>query len=257
MTGLKKTFLIVAGGSGKRMLSGIPKQFLLLAGKPILMRTLEIFHRVDPSAEIVLVLPGNHFQRWRSICEEYHFHLPHMLVAGGDTRFQSVRNGLEKVDNEGLVAIHDGVRPLVTTTLIKKLIETAERLGNAVPGLTITESLRKLEKGNNYPVPRDEYMSIQTPQVFLASEIKEVANPIKIFPNPTKGEFILQLKLKETENYEVVIFDNMGKTIQKRALKNNEAQIALNMSDRPSGLYIIKVHTKDGKDYFEKLILIP
>lgn len=137
-----------------------------------MMRTLEIFHRVDPSAEIVLVLPGNHFQRWRSICEEYHFHLPHMLVAGGDTRFQSVRNGLEKVDNEGLVAIHDGVRPLVTTTLIKKLIETAERLGNAVPGLTITESLRKLEKGNNYPVPRDEYMSIQTPQVFLASEIK-------------------------------------------------------------------------------------
>ncbi len=172
MTGLKKTFLIVAGGSGKRMLSGIPKQFLLLAGKPILMRTLEVFHRVDPTAHIVLVLPSIHFNRWKSYCEEYRFNLPHEVIGGGDRRFDSVKNGLAHVDSEGLVAIHDGVRPLVTASLIKKLLETAERYGNAVPGLSLVESIRKIDHDTNYPVSRDKFVSIQTPQVFRSSEIK-------------------------------------------------------------------------------------
>lgn len=170
---MKKTFLIVAGGSGKRMLSGIPKQFLLLAGKPILMRTIEVFHRVDPSAKIVLVIPASHFNRWKAFCEDYHFNLPHIVVAGGDSRFDSVKNGLAHVDEEGLVAIHDGVRPLITPSLIKKIIETAEKEGNAIPVIKIIESLRRIDEQTNYPVPRDQYVSIQTPQVFRSAEIKE------------------------------------------------------------------------------------
>ncbi|MHC1706455.1 MAG: 2-C-methyl-D-erythritol 4-phosphate cytidylyltransferase [Bacteroidales bacterium] len=170
---MKKTFLIVAGGSGKRMLSGIPKQFLLLAGKPILMRTLEIFHRVDPSAKIIVVLPANHFEHWKALCEDYRFHLPHILAAGGITRFESVKSGLAMVEDDVWVAIHDGVRPLITTSLIRKLLEAAEKHGNAVPGLTVTESLRRLEPNKNYPVPREEYFSVQTPQVFRSTEIKQ------------------------------------------------------------------------------------
>ena len=155
------------------MLSGIPKQFLLLAGKPILMRTIEVFHRVDPSAKIVLVIPASHFSRWKTFCDDYHFHLPHALVEGGERRFESVKQGLEHVDNDGLVVIHDGVRPLITTTLIKKLIETAEKQGNAVPALKVIESVRKIDGNINHPVQRDDYVCIQTPQVFKSSEIKE------------------------------------------------------------------------------------
>ena len=134
--------VIVAGGSGKRMGAEIPKQFLELAGRPVLMHTIERFKSFNESIEIITVLPENQLRHWIELQKKYSFTVPQTLVKGGSTRFFSVRNGLKFVNVPGLVAIHDGVRPFVSIDTIKRCFETAEKLGNAIPSISPTESLR-------------------------------------------------------------------------------------------------------------------
>ena len=124
---MKKVAIIVAGGKGVRMNSEIPKQFLLLNELPILIHTLKQFSHFE---EIVLVLPHSQFEFWKELCNTYSFTQPHILVAGGETRFHSVKNGLEKINDNTVVAIHDGVRPLISTALINSLVaETKSGIG--------------------------------------------------------------------------------------------------------------------------------
>ncbi|MDN4164841.1 2-C-methyl-D-erythritol 4-phosphate cytidylyltransferase [Cytophagales bacterium LB-30] len=165
--------LIVAGGSGSRMRSEVPKQFLLLQGKPVLMHTLETFHTYSPSVEIILVLPENQLDTWSKLCQEYNFTIPHHIQRGGNTRFQSVKNGLALVINEGLVAIHDGVRPLLGQELLKKCFQEAALFGNSVAAVPAKDSLRWVEGYDNKSVERKYYWQIQTPQTFRCSVIKE------------------------------------------------------------------------------------
>jgi 2-C-methyl-D-erythritol 4-phosphate cytidylyltransferase len=165
--------VIVAGGSGKRMGAEIPKQFLELAGRPVLMHTIERFKTFSDSIEIITVLPENQLRYWLDIQKKHSFAVPHTLVKGGATRFQSVKNGLEFVNCPGLVAIHDGVRPFVSIDTIKRCFETAEKLGNAIPAISPTESLRIIKGKDTIPISRLEVKQIQTPQVFKAELIKK------------------------------------------------------------------------------------
>ncbi len=170
---MEKFALIVAGGSGTRMGTEIPKQFLELCGKPVLMHTLERFHQFDSSIQLILVLPQTQFQYWQELCERHQFRLAHQLVAGGNSRFQSVKNGLNELPAEGLVFIHDGVRPLVSLPTIQNCENTAIAKGNALPVLPVIESVRKLENGKSVHVDRQTYRLVQTPQTFQLSLIKK------------------------------------------------------------------------------------
>jgi len=165
--------IIVAGGSGKRMGAEIPKQFLELAGRPVLMHTIERFKAFNEAIEIITVLPENQLRHWIELQKKYSFTVPHTLVKGGAHRFFSVKNGLKFVNIPGIVAIHDGVRPFVSIDTIKRCFETAERLGNAIPSISPTESLRLLTEQGSMPVNRMHVKQIQTPQVFSSALIKK------------------------------------------------------------------------------------
>jgi len=169
---MKLYAVIVAGGSGKRMGADIPKQFLELAGKPVLMHSIEKFKTFNGSIEIITVLPENQLRHWTVLQEKYSFTVPNTLVKGGKSRFFSVRNGLEFVDVPGLVAIHDGVRPLVTIDTIRRCFETAEKMGNAIPVIPPSDTLRMITETGNTPINRLNVKQVQTPQVFSAELIK-------------------------------------------------------------------------------------
>lgn len=157
--------IIVAGGRGLRMGGELPKQFLPLSGKPILMRTLELFE--GEVSRIILVLPEDHIPFWEELCQRYHFTLPHTVALGGETRFHSVRSGLSHLPQAGLVAVHDGVRPLASRALIRRSFEEAERSGAALPACPVTDSLRlRQDEGKSEAVDRSRYVAVQTPQTF-------------------------------------------------------------------------------------------
>ncbi len=162
---MKRFAVIVAGGSGTRMGADIPKQFMLLGDKPVLMHTLEKF----ASCECVLVLPDSQIPYWRGLCKAHGFTQPHTVVCGGDTRSQSVMNGLSRVPADALVAIHDGVRPLVASTVIEESFKVAEEKGCAIPVIACVDSLRC----GNQAVNREEYTLVQTPQTFQAHLIQD------------------------------------------------------------------------------------
>ncbi|HOO98062.1 MAG TPA: 2-C-methyl-D-erythritol 4-phosphate cytidylyltransferase [Bacteroidales bacterium] len=170
---MKLYTLIVAGGTGKRMGAELPKQYLELAGKPVLMHTLERFKAFSEEIEIITVLPENQLRFWDDLQKRYSFSIPHTIVKGGKARFFSVKNGLKFVDDDSLVAIHDGVRPFVSIATIEKCFETAEKLGNAIPVIPPTDSLRMVTEEGSLPVNRLQYRQVQTPQVFSSALIKK------------------------------------------------------------------------------------
>ena len=168
---MKQVALIVAGGVGRRMNSEIPKQFLLLNKLPVLIHTLRQFSHLD---EIVVVLPHEHFKYWRKLCQTYEFPIKHKLVKGGQSRFHSVKNGLSTLDNRhSIVAIHDGVRPLVSRRLINELInETITGVG-VIPCISVKDSIRKIDEKNSIYIDRNKLYQVQTPQCFLVADIKK------------------------------------------------------------------------------------
>ena len=170
---MKLYAVIVAGGTGKRMHAEIPKQYLELAGKPVLMHTLEKFKAFNNAIEIITVLPENQLRFWSELQKKYSFNIQHTLVKGGKTRFFSVRNGLKFVEIPGLVAIHDGVRPFVSVETIKRCFETAEKFGNAIPVISPSDTLRMVTDQGNTPINRLQVKQVQTPQVFNAELIKK------------------------------------------------------------------------------------
>lgn len=169
---VKRTALILAGGKGLRMGTSLPKQFLLLNDKPVLMHTLSTFYTLDSDIRLILVLPEDQRGYWSNLCKEYRFAVPHEMVSGGLTRFESVQNGLAAAGEEGLIAIHDGVRPMVTPELIQRCFEAAQRDGAVIPVTPVIESLRLLEATGNRAVERGVYRLVQTPQTFQAEWIQ-------------------------------------------------------------------------------------
>jgi 2-C-methyl-D-erythritol 4-phosphate cytidylyltransferase len=170
---MKKFVMIVAGGSGSRMGTETPKQFLELCGKPVLMHTIQVFYDYDPEARIMLVLPDNQIEYWLELCKIHQFPVKHGIAIGGHERFYSVKFGLEAITGQGIVFIHDGVRPLVSIETLGRCFETALKFGNAIPVLPVNESLRKTEGAANISVDRNLYFNVQTPQTFRSEQILE------------------------------------------------------------------------------------
>ncbi len=164
----KKAVIIVAGGKGIRMSSEIPKQFIQLKGKAVLMHTIEAFYNYDNAMQIVLVLPKEHKNYWSEQCKKLSFNIEHKLVEGGSERFYSVKNGLEAIKHNevDLIAIHDGVRPFVSQDTIGNCFEKAKISAAVIPALDLTDSIRKLENEKSVSVDRSLFKAVQTPQVF-------------------------------------------------------------------------------------------
>ena len=173
---MEKYVIIVAGGSGKRMGGEMPKQFLLVSGKPILMHTVESFARVNEDFKFVLVLPEAHFSTWNALVEQYNFTIPLTLVSGGAERFFSVKNALDYVPEGALVAVHDGVRPFASVQTINEAFDVAAEKGAAVPVIDEVDSLRRVLNGASQAVNRSEYKRVQTPQVFQSTILKTAYN---------------------------------------------------------------------------------
>jgi len=163
----EKYVIIVAGGKGVRAGWDLPKQFILLNDMPVLMHTITAFYDYDPSIHIILVLPEDYIAHWSQLCANFRFTIQCQIVAGGNTRFQSVRRGLEKVERGALVGVHDGVRPLIDKQLIAKLYETAATHKGAYPVVPLIDSIRELDsEGKSHAVDRSKFRLVQTPQVF-------------------------------------------------------------------------------------------
>lgn len=167
-----KSVIITGGGKGRRMGSEIPKQFLVLAGKPILMHTIEKFHAYDPTIEIILVLPEDQIDYWKDLCKSYDFQINHKCIAGGEERFHSVKNGLSIATGK-LIGVHDAVRPLVAPEVIKACYEKAAEVGAVIPVTGLKQSLRMSEEEDTVAVDRSMYKLVQTPQCFQAEIIRK------------------------------------------------------------------------------------
>lgn len=158
--------------------NAVPKQFLLLDGKPILQRSLEAFAAFDPTMTCIVVLPETQISYWKDLCEKYSCNVPHLVVSGGKERFDSVKNGLKAISAEGYVAVHDGVRPLVTMEMLRDGFETAEKFGSAIPYVDSVDSLRMIDRETSKTLDRTKIKRIQTPQIFDVSQLKDVMDVV-------------------------------------------------------------------------------
>ena len=210
--------IIVAGGKGLRMGSDIPKQFLPIGGKPVLMRTLERFREYSAELQIILVLPEAQQAYWRELCKQYNFPLPlegaeggfYQLANGGQTRFHSVQNGLAKVpdDAQGVVGVHDGVRPFPSTEVIKNCYETARTKKAVIPVIPVVETVRHLEGEKSVTVPRGDYRLVQTPQTFDIQLLK-AANR-----QPYNDGFTDDASVVESFGYEITLVEGNRENIK-------------------------------------------
>nr|WP_294860099.1 2-C-methyl-D-erythritol 4-phosphate cytidylyltransferase [uncultured Fluviicola sp.] len=166
------TFIITAGGIGKRMGGSIPKQFLLLNDKPILMHTIERIHSFDINAELIVTLPIDYLKDWEEMCRKHDFQIRHEVVSGGEERFDSIKNALEKATGEW-IAVHDGVRPFVGKPVLNQLLLEVKNHRAVIPVIPLKETLRIVDGQTNATVQRDHYRIVQTPQVFEAKLIKK------------------------------------------------------------------------------------
>ena len=204
----KEYVVIVAGGSGSRMNSDIPKQFLPINGLPVLMHTIKAFHDYDKALKIIVVIPASDLQIWDELCEMYNFSLPVVIATGGKTRFLSVKNGLGKIDTDGIVAIHDGVRPLVNKEIIAASFQIASLHGSAIAAVRLKESIRETDKDETKTVDRSRYRIIQTPQTFQVKIIKQA------YSLPELPEFTDDASVVEKAGFKISLFEGSYRNIK-------------------------------------------
>ena len=206
---MKKYAIIVAGGSGQRMLSAVPKQFLLLLGKPVLYHTISAFYQADPQTEIIVVLPRDQFDFWNSLISDLPI-IAHRLVEGGNSRFQSSGNAIQTIEDEGLVAIHDGVRPLIDPELITKGFQSAIENGNAVLAVSSKDSVRILTADNSRyeHLNRESIRLIQTPQIFALRDLNEA------FKQAYSEEFTDDARVVESIGIKINLVEGSYKNIK-------------------------------------------
>ena len=202
--------IIVAGGKGLRMGGDLPKQFLPLDGRPVLMRTMERFREYSDSLQIILVLPHEQQAYWRQLCEKHHFSIGHTVVDGGATRFNSSQNGVAAVpdDADGVAGIHDGVRPFVSVETIARCFEAARQYGAALPVLPVTDTLRRVTDDGGYNVQRNDYRTVQTPQAFQAQLLK------RAFGQPYSDAFTDDASVVEAMGGKVTMVDGNRENIK-------------------------------------------
>jgi len=202
--------IIVAGGSGSRMGAKMPKQFIEVAGKPILMHTIERFLSYSATLKIILVLPAKEMPPWHALCEKHNFYTPIFTTVGGNTRFRSVKNGLSTIKaKEGLVAVHDGVRPFLTTQLIEQGFAVAAQKGTAVACVPLKDSARVVNAtGQSQAVDRAAYRLIQTPQTFRLDWMRQA------FDTPEEPAFTDCASVLEHAGYHITLIDGLYQNIK-------------------------------------------
>ncbi|WP_041932437.1 2-C-methyl-D-erythritol 4-phosphate cytidylyltransferase [Cytophaga hutchinsonii] len=201
--------VIVAGGSGSRMGSDTPKQFLPIGNAPILMHTIKRFFTSTEAVNIILVLPEEQMDRWHQLCEKYSFSIPHLIVSGGKNRFQSVRNGLNSIGvNDGLVAIHDGVRPFISKRIIEESFKVALEKGNAVAAVELKDSIRLVDKKGNKTVNRVDYRIVQTPQTFKISQVRDA------FHRASNDQYTDDASVAEAAGYSIQLIEGSYENIK-------------------------------------------
>ena len=200
--------LIVAGGSGQRMQTDIPKQFIKINGLPVLMHTISAFRNYSIPIQIILVLPDNEIENWKALVSQFEFEDVNKIVSGGKTRFRSVQNGLKFVQENDLVAIHDGVRPMITKNIIRDNFLTAEKYGNAVTAVSIKDSLRKISQGISSSVDRNDFRIVQTPQTFKGDVI------LKAYKQDYKSSFTDDASVVENDGVRIHLVDGDYRNIK-------------------------------------------
>lgn len=200
--------IVVAGGKGTRIKSSLPKQFIELGGKPVLFHTLSAFHRYSASLTIILVLPVDDFTTWENLVAKHKFNVPVILQVGGDTRFQSVKRGLEKIKGNGLVAIHDGVRPMVSEDIIGASFRLAAVHGTAVAAVRLKESIRVTDQDTTRAVDRSKFRLIQTPQTFDVDLIK------KAYEQKEDPNFTDDASVAERAGHSISLFEGSYENIK-------------------------------------------
>lgn len=206
---MKKHLIIVAGGSGKRMNIEKPKQFALLNNIPVLMHTIKKFHDFDSKINSVVVLPEQHLDEWKMLCRKYAFHIPHRTTGGGSTRFHSVKEGLGQIfDEDGYVAIHDGVRPFVSNSTITCCFDAAAVYKSAIPVVTPPDSLRIIEGGESKTIDRNHVRIIQTPQVFELNMLR------KAYEQPYQDLFTDDATVVEAAGNKIFLTDGNRENIK-------------------------------------------
>jgi len=187
----KPYVIIVAGGSGSRMQTAVPKQFLLLNGSPVLMHTIQAFSDSQTNPAIIVVLPKDYHAYWHELCVKHNFDTPHQLVSGGETRFHSVKNGLSLIEGDAVIAVHDAVRPLTSTTVIDSAYQYAALNGNAIVAVQSRDSIRQVKNELSAALVRNEIYLVQTPQVFK-SDILRLAYEQQYAPEFTDDASVVE-----------------------------------------------------------------
>lgn len=209
---MNESVIIVAGGKGLRMGTELPKQFLPIGGKPVLMHTLEAFERAIPGIRIVLVLPKDQQAFWRELCEKHAFTLVHTIADGGETRFHSVLNGLRAlagIDDEGaIVGVHDGVRPFVSGEVIRRCFAAALEHGAVVPVVPVVETVREIDGDGTRTVDRSRYRLVQTPQTFQLPLL------LRAYEQPYRDAFTDDASVVEALGYPVTLVEGNRENIK-------------------------------------------
>ncbi len=205
---MQKHVIIVAGGKGSRLGSILPKQFTGVCGKPVLIHTFDPFVRYSPELQFTLVLPEKYISVWERICREHSFNIRHRIVAGGPTRFHSVKNALKALPPSGLVAVHDGVRPVITPGLVSRVFHFAERFGTAIPVVPVRESVRLVDHALSTACPRNRVRIVQTPQCFRSEML------INAYNKNYREEFTDDATVVEAEGERLFLVDGEHSNIK-------------------------------------------
>ncbi len=208
MSGVKYYAIIVGGGSGSRMQSDIPKQFMLLNGKPVLMHSIVAFHSSKLNPEIIIVLNAGFHDYWKQLCQDHHFTIPHQLIDGGEHRFHSVKNGLGLVEGNAVVAIHDAVRPCISSSLIDSAYKQAEEIGSAVTAIKSRDSVRQKNLNGSTSLNREDIYLVQTPQVFKIDMLN------KAYTQEFRDDFTDDASVVERSGVEIRLIEGETKNIK-------------------------------------------
>jgi 2-C-methyl-D-erythritol 4-phosphate cytidylyltransferase len=206
---MKRYAILVAAGTGKRMGAPVPKQFLPVAGKPLLFHTLQRLHEFDGEMRLLLVLHGDYIETWKQLLEEYPVAIPHDVIRGGDERFHSVKCAIDSIqDEDAIVGIHDGVRPLVSVDTLVRCYKTAESNGNAVPVIAANDSMREVNGDHNHAIDRSRIRIVQTPQCFRLKELRNA------FAQPYQTTFTDDASVMESAGYSIHLVEGNRENIK-------------------------------------------
>lgn len=222
--------IIVAGGKGSRMRTALPKQFLPLHGIPVLMHTLTAFQRYSSDVKLIVVLPGDERRQWEQLVSLHSMNIPHQVVDGGETRFQSVKHGLQAITGGGVVAIHDGVRPLVSPEIIGASFQLATAHGSAIAAVRLKESIRMTDQDSTKSMDRSRFRLIQTPQTFRVDLIQQA------YRMKEDDSFTDDASVFERAGYPISLFEGSFDNIKITTPEDMIIASAL-MDARRQGLY--------------------